>query len=263
MNDQYHIGRMLERSQEFLQTVKFFIGTFPDESALSSDASSKSPCSDYDYENEGAHLSNASQIHSTTSPCGARKSQTRCFNTASSTSYLSSASDLAARPGPSPISANLPKADFPIVLAILTCYVALLRLYRVVFAHIHSLLLDISSPLNERPPLLPGLQVAGFRLDNNYNLQINILQQISGNMLTQMEKAVRVLDSRHMGSSGIGREGSGGRVRDQTLQNFSFLQIILRQEATSDSSGNKDRPLLPLKATMRSIKRRLKGEMPL
>lgn len=259
-NDQYHIGRMLNRSQEFLQIIKYVIGTSADKSSLSSDASSESPCSDL-YESGWADSSNASQVNSTTPTYGARKSQKHSFDTASSTSYASSVSELAARPDASPISVNLPKADFPTVLAIFTCYVALLRLYRVVFAHIHSLLLDISLPLNERPPLLPGLQVAGFRLDNNYNLQINILQQISGNMLTQMEKATRILDGGWMEAPGSARESSGGRVRDKTFQNFSLLKTILQQESSRDPSGHGNGTLLPLKETMESIKRILKGAM--
>lgn len=77
--------------------------------------------------------------------------------------------------------------DYPTLISLLSCYVCLIRIYRTNLASIlDSLptLLTIKEPL---PQLFPGMNLGGFELESRIDLQIQILVQVTEDMLSRME----------------------------------------------------------------------------
>lgn len=93
------------------------------------------------------------------------------------------------------------------MFAVLSCYTSLLRIYEVVFSHIHASLGASKSVRQRLLPPLPGVHLCGFKLEKHQNLQMEILGRVSLHMLNRLEK---ILDdiSRAGVNSGILEESN-------------------------------------------------------
>lgn len=250
----YPIGDLLDSSQQFLEILKHFLHP------TSNHVSSHSGLFPLDVSYQDCELDNLgltpSNRRSTTSLLANSDSLSQLFPT---DAYPGDSSLFADFPPltNSPIGPNgLPYLDFPTILAILTVYVSLVRIYRKVFTHIHSSLLTSSSPSADLPPFLPGLQLGGFQLDGHRNLQIKILMQVSVEMLDRIEEAVRSLaDGKFVGTEGV----DDGPVPEKEKCLFgSVLEMVVRQEM--EEAGEVDLTgSATLKATAKSINQLLRA----
>lgn len=112
------------------------------------------------------------------------------------------------------------KPDITSKLAVLTCYMCLLRIYETVFFVIHHSLEYAPSFATaiKIPQTMPGLAINGFMLHKHRHLQIQILIQVSTYMLESVEKSMHFL------------------LTDATFQ--SLLNAVLQQEGLECSPGN-------------------------
>ena len=79
--------------------------------------------------------------------------------------------------------------DMPVTLMILTCYITPLHTYETIFAKIQeSLFSQERFSKRDIPPLLPGLHIGGFHLNNHKDLQIDILIHLSCSMLERVKE---------------------------------------------------------------------------
>ncbi|OAP56878.1 hypothetical protein AYL99_08990 [Fonsecaea erecta] len=104
------------------------------------------------------------------------------FRSISSTpSYYSSGNDTI-QPGTGSLH-----CDVPTVFSIFSCYVCLIRIYRTIFSCIHDsmpVLLSLQQPV---PQLFPGINLAGFTMETRLDLQVQILVQVSEDMLSKLD----------------------------------------------------------------------------
>ncbi|ETN44899.1 uncharacterized protein HMPREF1541_09774 [Cyphellophora europaea CBS 101466] len=83
------------------------------------------------------------------------------------------------------------KCDMPMMFSLMSCYICLIRIYRTVF----SCLLDSIPHLNDpqimaqksRMQLLPSLDFGGYKINGRLDLQIQILVQVSEDLLYKLE----------------------------------------------------------------------------
>jgi hypothetical protein len=79
--------------------------------------------------------------------------------------------------------------DTPTMFTLLSCYVCLVRIYRTIFSCILDsmpFLLGIQDPV---PQLFPGMHLGGWKLAARVDLQIQILVQISEDMMAKIDSA--------------------------------------------------------------------------
>lgn len=79
--------------------------------------------------------------------------------------------------------------DTPTMFTLLSCYVCLIRIYRTIFSCILDsmpFLLGIQNPV---PQLFPGMHLGGWKLEARLDLQIQILVQISEDMMAKINSA--------------------------------------------------------------------------
>lgn len=214
MSRENAIGRMLHGSEKFLEIVHF-LSQPPLTPPCSS--SEQSPVEDtYNYidlENapDVPELSPETQIgerwKTLQSYLSRRNPNATTFSTPSTSTGNSA-------------SARLQKNDVPSVLAILTCYTCLLKIYESVFFVIHHSLECSPAWASsvKLPQTVPCLQINGFMLRNHRNLQIKILIQVSTYMLDAIEKAL------------------GGMLADPMFQ--ALLKTLLKQEGLDCSQQN-------------------------
>ena len=134
------------------------------------------------------------------------------------------------------------RCDVPMTLSILTCYVCLIRIYRTLFSSIHTALVISKERNMELPPLFPGMKLGGFV--PRMNFQVQILVQISTNLLNKIDEALGVSDSQSPARKGVG-------ILDQTVS-AGLLQTMMKEEAT-EGLENGD----PSKESPREIFRKL------
>lgn len=236
----YPIGDMLDGSQKFLEVLKYFVHS-PPPSTRSSLLSYASPSSFSDYEGE---------VLSPNHRRPSSKSTAAPTSTSLSHIYTPSFSpfnDFNTPAHITPISTGLLRPDFPTILATLSCYVVLVRIYRTVFTHIYMSLLAGSSMVAESPPILPGLQLDGFQLEQHRNLQVAVLLQVSMDMMDQIEMATKSLAA----LQGIGQED---------LASVPLTEMLTRLEADEVMDGDKG-VAASLKTVMQNLRVFLTGEM--
>ncbi|GLI77213.1 hypothetical protein PoHVEF18_005499 [Penicillium ochrochloron] len=112
---------------------------------------------------------------------------------------------------PSTPQTALIRLDVPTMFSVLSCYTSLLRIYEVVFSHIHTSLGASNSVRQRLLPPLPGVHLCGFKLEKHQNLQLEILGRVSLHMLNRLEK---ILDdiSRAGVNSGILEESNAAQL---------------------------------------------------
>lgn len=237
------IGDMLQSSQDFLNILKCFAPAQSSPPSCSpSHSSVGSSYSDFDPDDL---FSDAIKPESY-SPSSSIDDQTSSIHD----SFLSSNAPPAGRqPGN---SAGCLRSDIPSTLAILTCYVCLVRIYGTVLTQIHQMLLIRPLSLAELPAILPGLQLGGFQLDGQQHLQIGVLVEISMHMLDQIET---VLGLPNEG----GVSGSGNGLLEDSVS-LTLLNIVINQDAAGCAGGD-EAGIKSLRITVKSIKGLLKGKL--
>ncbi|KAF9886975.1 hypothetical protein FE257_010716 [Aspergillus nanangensis] len=172
------IGRVLDSSQTFLD----ILDGLPVPSRR--DSSAESECSYFEYLDDA-------DFAGTSSPEFVPHRNTTSTTTVA-VPRLSSSSSSNHSPETQTIAHAL---DMPTLLTILTCYTWLLQAYHAIFSQIHSSLLTHADlPSHPIPPVLPGLHLGGFGLDDHRDLQIEMLMHIITMMLDRMEHKLGLKD---------------------------------------------------------------------
>ena len=135
--------------------------------------------------------------------------------------------------------------DFPIILALITTYVCVVRIYRIVLTQILSSLQNqIISPI-DTPPILPGLHLDGFELGPHNNLQARILAEVSMDLLSRMQKTIDAVINKVPGSI-------------QESSPTTVFNMIMKQEA--DETLERDgRPSASLDDILYELRSHLRG----
>ncbi|KAF7125777.1 hypothetical protein CNMCM5793_002070 [Aspergillus hiratsukae] len=172
----------------------------------------------------------------------------------SSSSFSSSASTAATSPVP---------VDMPTTLTILTCYTWLLQSYDAIFAQIYNALARGGS--SERiPSILPDLHVGGFTLDNHRDLQVEVLLNLSMEMLQRIEGVlgICVISQRtNIASQPIAASMPARGILDAAPAS-AVLEIMFKQDNANRSEQNRgDQAWNPnmLKQTIQDIRELLQG----
>lgn len=116
------------------------------------------------------------------------------FDSSLSTSNSASSGNVPSRPRPdlvgnSTAASFLSEPDTPVILLVITCYVQLVRLYSMVFSHVHSSLLPTVSDHTPSLLTLPEFQISGFPLQRGI-LQVKILIEVVVHLLNLIEKGL-------------------------------------------------------------------------
>ncbi|MCJ1280161.1 hypothetical protein MMC21_007988 [Puttea exsequens] len=263
------IGTMLQVSREFLEILACFkqpfaaaegsppflssasSTSFP--SHLSLESSSSGLVMDNLFTND-LNLDDLSTVPSLMHSCPSSSSNQ------TPTSGLSSAASPLISGGGGGAGSDL--TDIASTLAILTCYVCLVRVYRTIFSTIRSLIIaNPTAPTNPQPNhnslahsqhhhntsstssstsissfpnsttntntntnVLPNLHLAGFSLDNQPHLQIRVLLEVSTHMLEEVEDALGMPDD----GSGNGKGAGRGLLEDSLAA--SILGMVVTRE---------------------------------
>jgi len=232
----YPIGRVLKSSEKFLEILQYFARP---PSRQPSSRPSRGP--------SDSASSRVEQHH----PAFGRPSDhtSSALNHASSTFSGSAMHRPLSRPEFS-TAVNGPEGtlqcDVPTTLSILTCYVCLTRIFRTIFSCIHVSLRTIApTSQNNLPPLFPGLQLGGFQLESHLNLQIQILVQVSDNMLSRIDSALGLPGERGCMAGGI---------LEQTAST-TLLQMMMKEEAIEkpDDAGGGVKSLREVMASVKQL----------
>ncbi|OJJ44258.1 hypothetical protein ASPZODRAFT_18451 [Penicilliopsis zonata CBS 506.65] len=79
------------------------------------------------------------------------------------------------------------RCDAPTMFSLLSCYVCLTRIYRTVFSCIHDSIPFLKGLQQPGHQLFPGMNLGGFKLSSRLDLQVQILVQVSEDMLSRIE----------------------------------------------------------------------------
>ena len=136
--------------------------------------------------------------------------------------------------------------DAPTMFSLVSCYVCLVRIFRTIFSCIHdSMSFLLGSP---QPPcqLFPGMNLGGFKLETRVDLQIQILVQVSEDVLSRVEA--------RFGISANEKENEAS-IFDQRKVS-QVLRMMLDEEASEKPPLNDNRgDCAPLVEILASIKR--------
>lgn len=121
-------------------------------------------------------------------------------------------------------SSFLSKPDTPVILLVITCYVQIVRIYSMIFSHVHSSLLATFSGHNPSLLTLPDFQISGFPLRSGI-LQVKILIEVVVHLLNHIENSLG-LPMEYRVSSRDGR--STGMLSDLDLT--ELFKMIIKQE---------------------------------
>lgn len=241
------IGVVIEQSQLFLDILRRLKRQLMPYPSISS---AESECSYSEYWDENPFpiaLDGNRRVISDTTRTRSPGNDTN--NTqGSSSSFSSSASTAATSPVP---------VDMPTTLTILTCYTWLLQSYDAIFAQIYDALAQAGS--SERiPSILPDLHVGGFTLDNHRDLQVEILLNLSMEMLQRIEGVlgICVISQRNTSSQPIAASMPARGILDAAPAS-AVLEIMFKQ----DNANRGDQAWNPnmLRQTIQDIRELLQG----
>ncbi|OAG37733.1 hypothetical protein AYO21_08096 [Fonsecaea monophora] len=135
--------------------------------------------------------------------------------------------------------------DVPTTFSLFSCYVCLIRIYRTIFSCIHDsmpVLLSLQQPL---PQLFPGINLAGFSLESRLDLQVQILVQVSEDMLAKLEAKL-----------GVSEGATAGQGVSETTGSANMLRMMLQEEAMEEPPLHEPRgPCEPLRTILSDLKR--------
>ena len=149
--------------------------------------------------------------------------------------------------------------ELPTILAIFSCYVALIRVYRGVLTQIYDVLQSSNPPPPiGLPPILPGLSLDGFQLDRHHSLQVNVLTQVSMDLLHRVEKAVAAIAGGHIGK-GKGN-GNGDGPLGMSGGYTPLLEMVVQQEAPKGLE-DEDGGIASLRTLVKQIRKSLEENL--
>ncbi|TGO60964.1 hypothetical protein BCON_0031g00420 [Botryotinia convoluta] len=152
-----------------------------------------------------------------------------------------------------------PELDVTLLLLILTSYMHLLRLYEVLFSHIHGFLTEISD--SDDPSLcpLPGLSIFSFPLQSG-NLQTTILIQIITSLFEQIERLLDLPREYRIDLREIGPDGfvSSGLMSSEEL--VDIIKFVFRRQDSGQSECRRG-GLEALREHLEGIKQLLKNRI--
>jgi hypothetical protein len=136
--------------------------------------------------------------------------------------------------------------DTATVLQLLTCYVRIIHLHSIMYAHILDYMLALPPHNTDRvdsvPLVFPGMQVGGVSLDKFGTFQIKILLQISVHVLREIEVALGLPEVYRVGK----RKGEGTGVLGASVSG-EFVESLTKGRTKC------------VKEQLRSLRRVLKG----
>jgi len=116
--------------------------------------------------------------------------------------------------------------DTATILQLLTCYVRIIHLHSILYAHILEYMLALPPHNTDRvdliPLVFPGMQVGGVSLDRFGTFQIKILLQISVHVLGEIEVALGLPEGYRVGKrKGEGRGVLGASVSGEFVESLT------------------------------------------
>jgi hypothetical protein len=142
------------------------------------------------------------------------------------------------------------RCDIPSMFSLFSCFVCLIRIYRTNFSAILDsmpMLLGLQRPV---PQLLPGLNLGGFSLENRLDLQVQLLLQVSNEMLSNLEAKFGVAEGAAAADKGVFEPG-------QTR----ILVAMLVEEAAEQPPLHEPRGHCPpLKEVLETLHKLLRAE---
>lgn len=126
-------------------------------------------------------------------------------------------------------------SDVPTIMSLLSCYVTLTRLFRIILSVIHtSVSMLLKSPQEFKyGDLFEGLSIGDYSLESRLDLQLLFVVHTAEDMIAKLETAFGVRDL--MSIDGCDRQATLPRSRTSEL-----LLLLLKQEA--DEQPPMDRP---------------------
>ncbi|OTB17069.1 hypothetical protein K445DRAFT_10609 [Daldinia sp. EC12] len=224
------IGRMLNNSQTFLDTLQHLIPSIP--------SSSDSECS---YSEDGDDLSYSRRmIVDSGNPSRLLLGSTKT-------------------PSDGSLKTSLGTVGVPTMLTVFTCYAWLLQTYDKIFSLLHTALAsEVQLSAQSLPKVLPGLHVGGFSLDDQQYLQMEMLIHLSTQMLERIEEALRMNLTSQAKDSSSENSINNQEVLDGTPVS-TFLDTILEPKPLKLLEGDQRKGAEGIKQTMERIRRILRS----
>lgn len=120
--------------------------------------------------------------------------------------------------------------DITTTLSIMTSYLYLVRVYRAVFTRLYQLILLVPPSHVRAFLMLPSLQLGQFHMDENLSVQVQVITELSSNMLSKVDRALGLV-------SHSTREQDGHSVHTMPILEDTFFtsirDLILVQENSS------------------------------
>jgi Fungal Zn(2)-Cys(6) binuclear cluster domain len=235
-NYTHPIGSILNSCEKFIEILQYFARSpsrhstsWPSYSPFDSASTRCEPDNSLAYPNDAA---SSSLTFST--PSSSRKGPSTDWSMSSFDFGCSTTS-----------STGMLQCDVPTTFSILTCYVCVVRIFRIIFSCIYSSLLSAPASQARLPSLFPGLQLHGFQLETHLNLQIQILVHVSDKMLSKIDRMLGIQDGRGRGDGGI---------LEQTTST-TLLQMMMKEEAieTPNDTGGGVKSLREVMASVTQL----------
>lgn len=212
------IFRMLSHSTRFLNLISRLSGT--------SDISLEQTSPESGYDACGLVNQTPKTIDQSTSLHGDTEDSTEALATASSydSGYRT------ATGSPREPNKTTSMWDTTTTLSIMTSYLYLVRVYHAVFTRLYQLILIIPPSNVGAFLMLPSLQLGQFHMDENLAVQVQVITELSSNMLSKIEHALGLV-------SHSSREQDEDSIHTVPLLEDTFFisirDLILGQENSS------------------------------
>ncbi|KIW71348.1 hypothetical protein PV04_03529 [Phialophora macrospora] len=149
-----------------------------------------------------------------------------------------------------PTSNGSTRCDAPSMFSLFSCFVCLIRIYRTNFSTILDsmpMLLGLQRPV---PQLFPGLNLGGFSLENRLDLQVQLLLQISSEMLSSLEAKFGIAEGTGAAGKSVFEPG-----------NTRMLAAMLAEEAGEQPPLHEPRGhCAPLKEILENLHQIIRAE---
>jgi hypothetical protein len=216
--EKHNVGRMLEHSEQFLDILQHVAESPSHRPTSNSLGSTIATVRYFNHGNEDRNMGFDSRSTATLS---------QLLGDGFSPAHLAATGSTEANNAvATQSSSSVIRPDIPTMLAILTCYTCLIRLYGRVFSYIQRVLNASPSARQKLLPPFPGLHLCGFKLEQHQNLQLEILSRVSLHMLGRIEK---VLED-------IGRSCVSSGIMEESLA-ANLLNMIIKQNLDVGLNG--------------------------
>ena len=235
------VGSVLKSSNTFLTLLRSFSASTAPPSPSARPPAPTSPASSTNH-----NSSTRSPCSSSTSPSPASApDQSSRPTTDESGQQVAMHSQPLTSTSSSPESSKLPfpPTDITIVLQLLTCYIRIIHLHGIIYAHILDYMLAFpqhatmdtvtastavnttQQPTSSVPPLFPGMRVGGVSLDRFGTFQVKLLLQISVHVLGEIEAALGLPEGYRVGK----RRRDSGKGFLEARVSGDFVEYLMRE----------------------------------